>query len=502
MKKYKCIKCNNIIDEEKYNVKNNCEKCGATIDKFELVTESIITDELEAIVESIVETSIEMKGKIVNNNVEDKRVTISDYNNSIMRINEKCINCGQCKKTCENIENIKYDLNICKEPICVGCGQCILNCPAGALVPKYVYRDVKEILDKNEKIVVALTSPAVRVSLGDKFNMEYGANVQGKMVTALKKLGFDYVFDTAFGADLTIMEEVSELIDRINNKKDLPQFTSCCPAWIRHAEIYHPELLNNISTCKSPIGMECSIIKTYFAEKKGIDPAKIITVAITPCTSKKMEAKEYVGNIDYVMTASELTLLLKEEDINIPSLSNSEYDNILGESTGAGIIFGNTGGVCEASMRTLHKILTGHKPKDNFMELKTLRGLKGIKASTIDMEGKKIKVAVVNGISNLEELLKNNLYKKFHFIEVMNCDGGCIGGGGQPLCPITDLIKAKEERITGIYNIDNDKVKRCSYENDDVKELYKSYLNKPLSIESVKLLHTSYTDKSSLLKGK
>ena len=501
MNKYKCKRCGYVVTMDEMPADYICPMCGATKEDFELINDKLIEDDIEAIVESVIESSNEkVDEKIINDNVEDKRVKISDFNPSIMRINEKCINCGQCRKTCENIENISYNLNICKEPICVGCGQCILNCPSGALVPKYVYRDVKEILDANEKIVIALTSPAVRVSMGDHFSMEYGTNVQGKIVNALKKLGFDYVFDTAFGADLTIMEEVSELVNRMNNKKPMPQFTSCCPAWVKYAEIYHPELIENISTCKSPIGMECAIIKSYFAESKGIDPTKIVTVAITPCTSKKMEAREYVGNIDYVMTASELSLLLKEEEINLSSLLEEEYDNVLGESTGAGVMFGNTGGVTEAAMRTLHKMMTGHKPKDDFMELKPLRGLDGIKATSIDMDGKKIKVAIVNGIANLEELLKNDIYKKFHFIEVMNCKGGCIGGGGQPLCAIPQMNEAIQKRIDGLYSIDKNKVKRCSYENEQLKKLYSEYLKKPLSEVSERLLHTSFNDKSSLLK--
>ena len=503
MKKYKCKKCGHIETSDELPYEFICPSCKAAREYFELMEDSLIRDDIEAIVEAVVESSKEEKNeKIINDNIEDKRVKISEYNPAIIRINEKCINCGQCKKTCESVENISYDLNVCKEPICVSCGQCILNCPTGALAPRYVYRDVKDIIDANEKVVIALTSPAVRVSMGENFNMEYGSNVQGKLVTALKKLGFDYVFDTAFGADLTVLEEVSELVDRISNKKIMPQFTSCCPAWVKYAEIYHPELIDNLSTCKSAVDQIAEKFKnTYFAEQKGLDPSKLITVAITPCTSKKMEAREYVGNIDYVLTASEISLLFKEEEINIANLSESNYDSLLGESTGAGIMFGNTGGVMEAAMRTFYKLLTGQKPKSDFMELTPLRGLDDIKTANIDIDGKKVRVAVVNGINNLEEFLKEDYYKKFHFVEVMNCRGGCVGGGGQPLCPIPKLDEVRQKRIDGLYDIEKHKAKRCSFENEEIKKLYKEYLKNPLGEVSKKILHTSFSDKSSLLKA-
>ena len=248
-----------------------------------------------------------------------------------------------------------------------------MNCPTGALVPKYEYREVKNIIDLNEKIVVALISPAVRVSIGEMFEMESGENCEKKLVAALKKLGFDYVFDTAFGADLTILEEVAEFAERLKNKDRLPQFTSCCPAWVKYAEVYHPEILDHISSCKSPIGMQCAIIKNYFTEKKGFEPSKIVTVAITPCTAKKLEAKEYTLNIDHVLTASELSILLKEEDIHLNTLENMEYDSLMGESSGGGVIFGATGGVCESAIRTLYRIITRKNLHLDELSFKNLR---------------------------------------------------------------------------------------------------------------------------------
>ena len=422
MGKYICKLCGYLVDVESISNDYVCPMCGAR--EFEERDETVSSNALDAIIDSVVSEALEVKrDKIINDKEEDKRVRISPNNYAIGRIPEKCINCGQCKKTCENIVNIRYDLNVCKEPICIGCGQCILNCPTGAMIPKYSFRDVKDIINSNEKIVVGIVAPAVRVPIGECFNMEAGVNTEGKLVTALKKSGFDYVFDTAFGADLTILEEVAEFAARLTNKGPLPQFTSCCPAWVKYAEIYHPELLNNLSTCKSPIGMQCAIIKTYFCEQRGIDPSKIVTVAITPCTSKKMEAREYTPNIDYVITASEFGIMLKEEDINFASLGDTPYDRMLGEGSGSGVLFGNSGGVCESAIRTLYRIMTKHNMKKDELVFDELRGFEGIKEATVMIDKYKLRVAVVQQMENLEKLLENDYYKKFHFIEVMNCKG-------------------------------------------------------------------------------
>lgn len=499
MKKFICSNCGYIIEKESLEEDYVCPMCGSLKDKFDVVKNNSY-DNLDAIIDSVLEDALEENvNKIINDNLEDKKVRISDYNHCIVRIPEKCINCGQCKKTCEKTVNLSYDLNKCKEPICIGCGQCILNCPTGALIPKYCYKEVKQIIDANEKIVVALVSPAVRVSFGECFGLSSGENTEGKIVSSLKKVGFDYVFDTAFGADLTILEEVAEFAARLSNNGPMPQFTSCCPAWVKYAEIYHPEILPNLSTCKSPIGMQCAIIKSYFCEQKGIDPNKVITVAITPCTAKKMEARDYTPNIDYVMTCSELSILLKEEDINIDSLTDNPFDTLMGESSGAGVMFGTTGGVCESVIRTLNRIMTKTNLKKDELVFENLRGYEGIKEATITIDKYKLRVAVVQQMANLEELLKDNKYKKYHFIEVMNCKGGCVGGGGQPLCPIKDLDKYRMDRSKGLFDIDSTRAARCAHDNKELKILYKNYLKKPLSEESFKLLHTSYSDKSNLL---
>ena len=503
MRKFVCKKCGHIENINELHEDFVCPVCNSSYEEFNGIEELIAENEIDAIINSVVEDALEIKAsRIVNNVEEDKRVKIADNNPSIARVNEKCINCGQCKKTCENIANITYDLNKCKEPICIGCGQCILNCPTGAMIPKYSYKEVMDIVNKNEKIVVAIIAPAVRVSMGELFGIEPGENVENKVVAGLKQLGFDYVFDTGFGADLTILEEVAEFAARLKNKKLLPQFTSCCPAWVKYAEIYHPELLNNISTCKSPIGMQCAIIKDYFCDKKGFDPAKVVTVAITPCTSKKMEAKEYTLNIDYVVTASELSLLFKEEEIKLNELEDVDFDLMMGESSGAGVIFGTSGGVCESAVRTLYRIMTKKNLGANELNFTELRGFDGIKEATIQIDQYKLRVAVVQGMENLEKILSNNLYKKYHFIEVMNCIGGCVGGGGQPLCQIPKLEEFKQKRSAGLYKIDSKRKIRFAHDNKELKVLYKEYLKKPLSDLSLDLLHTSYSDKSNLLENK
>ena len=503
MKKYVCKVCGYIEEIDLLSENYTCPLCGVSKENFEMVEDNVSDLEIDAVIDSFVEEALEIKSdKIINNVEEDKRVRISENNHCITRINEKCINCGQCKKTCEKVVNISYDLNKCNDPICIGCGQCIMNCPTGSIVPKYSYREVKSIIDLNEKIVVALISPAVRVSIGECFDLESGENYEKKLVTALKKLGFDYVFDTSFGADLTILEEVAEFANRLKNKDRLPQFTSCCPAWIRYAEIYHPELLDNISSCKSPIGMQCSVIKNYFTEKKGFEPSKIVTVAITPCTAKKLEAREYTLNIDYVLTTSELGLLLKEEDIQFSDLGDTEFDLIMGESSGAGVIFGTTGGVCESAIRTLYRIITKNNMELDELSFVDLRGFEGIKEAKIKIGQYELRVAVVQQMENLEKLLEKDRYKKYHFIEVMNCKGGCVGGGGQPLTAIPKLEQIKEKRSNGLYDIDKKRVVRSAHDNKELKLLYKEYLKQPLSEISLKMLHTSYSDKSNLLSDK
>lgn len=430
------------------------------------------------------------------------KIPISIDNPGIQRINERCVNCGVCRNICTNKVGICYQNKMEGNPACINCGQCILNCPMGAITPKYEYQKVKEEILNPKKVTVALISPAVRVSLGELFNIKPGTNVEKKIVNSLKKLGFNYVFDTTFGADLTVVEEANELLSRIKSNTRLPMFSSCCSSWVKYAEIYHPELLENLSSCKSPISMQNTVIKTYFANKNNIDSSDIVTIAITPCTSKKMEIKrKEISDGDYVLTTNELGIFLKEEGINLNDLEEKEFDTLVGNGSGAGVIFGNSGGVSEAIIRTIYHYITGKDPESNLLNYEQVRGLNSIKEACITIDNTKLNIAVVYGLPNLEKLLNNGI-NKYHFIEVMNCPGGCIGGGGQPLVPISKQDEINKLRIAGLYSIDTNKSIRCSYQNKEIKKLYDEYLNNPLSSKSYELLHTTYQDKSELLKEK
>lgn len=486
MKKYRCKICGHIYDDAKEKIKFEdlpddwtCPLCGVPKSMFEEVIEETPTEK----------------------DPDDNRVWISEDNPSIARIEEKCIHCGMCKNTCRNITEIMYDKAKVSAPICVHCGQCILTCPTGALVPKYDYKKVLNYLKDTDYTVIVSTSPAVRVALGDEFGMEPGAFVEGKMVAALKELGFSYVLDTTFGADLTIMEEAQELIERVQKKKNLPQFTSCCPAWVKYAEMYHPEILPNISSTKSPISIQSAIIRTYFTRMYELDPNKIITVALVPCTAKKYEIKRSeLSSMDYCITTTELAMMVRECNINFKELKEKEYDSILSKGSGAGVIFGNSGGVMEAALRTAYFFLTNQKAPDNFYALSEVRGLDGIKTATIDLAGIPIKVAAVAGLKNIEQLLPT--MKDYTFIEVMNCPGGCVGGGGQPLVAVGKLESFREARIKSLYQNDAELNIRNSYDNPDIIKIYESFLECPNSKLAEELLHTVYEDKSHLVKEK
>ena len=326
----------------------------------------------------------------------DVRVPIDSDNPSIMRHEEKCIKCGQCKNICKDYISVlgTYSLAETKDrAVCINCGQCANVCPVESITETYEYQQVREAVKDPEKIVIVSTSPSVRAALGEEFGTEEGMFVQGKMVALLRALGVDYVLDTNFSADLTIMEEASELIERITKgTKPLPQFTSCCPAWVKFAEIYYPELLDHISTAKSPIGMQGPTIKTYFAKLMGIDPEKIVNVALTPCTAKKFEirreemkdagisyGKEDMRDMDHVITTREAALWAKEEEIDFLSLEDSDFDQFMGEGSGAGVIFGNSGGVMEAALRTAYEFITKEKAPDILYDLKPVRGMEGVK---------------------------------------------------------------------------------------------------------------------------
>ena len=447
------------------------------------------------------------------------RVPIEADNPSIVRNESLCVKCGQCRNVCTSPIGVlgTYALEQTGDrAICIHCGQCANVCPVDSITEVYEYPEVKAAVEDKDKIVIVSTSPSVRVALGEEFGLPKGAFVQGKMVALLRALGVDYVLDTNFAADLTIVEEASELLARITGETDkpLPQFTSCCPAWVKFAETYYPELLPHISTAKSPIGMQGPTIKTYFAQKMGIDPRKIVNVALTPCTAKKFEIRREEMNaagqkldipelrdMDNVITTRELALWAKEAGIDFVSLEDSDFDKLMGEASGAGVIFGNTGGVMEAALRTAYAYLTGEQPPKEILRLEPVRGYAGLREASVEIAGRVIKVAVIHGTENVRKLIAGGI-EKYHFIEVMTCPGGCIGGGGQPKDFAYDADAARKARIEGLYERDTEMELQLSHENKEIKQLYQEFYDAPLSELAESMLHTTYQDRSAdLTKG-
>lgn len=452
----------------------------------------------------------------------DIRVAIEKDNPSICRHEELCIKCGLCKNICTDYIGVNghYSLENTNDiAVCINCGQCANVCPVSSITEVYDYKKIQNIIEKdNDKIIIFSTSPAVRISLGEEFGIDDGTFVEGKMVSLLRKLGGNYILDTNFAADLTIIEEASELLDRIqNNTKPLPQFTSCCPAWVKYAETYHPDMLDHLSTAKSPIGMQGPTIKTYFAKKMGIDPTKIINIAVTPCTAKKFEIKreemnasgkyyniDNMRDMDYVITTRELAIWTKEKNIDFSNLEDRMFDKLMGEASGAGVIFANTGGVMEAALRTSYFYLTGKNPPDHFYDLEEVRGMEGIKEATLTINNIDINIAVIYGTKNASQFIEKlkTSDKNYHFIEVMTCPGGCIGGGGQPKDMEFKGDTLREKRINGLYKRDAQLKLRSSHENEEIKALYKDFYGKPLSELAEKMLHTIYFNRSTDLGGK
>lgn len=436
---------------------------------------------------------------------------IDDSSPSIYRDLSKCINCRRCVATCAKVQGVDA-LGVAERgfetvvvpaqnnPIadisCVNCGQCVYVCPTGALAEVSHRSRVVEALNDDDMHVVVQTAPAVRFALGESFDIEVGTNVQGKMVAALRQLGFDKVFDTDFTADLTIMEEGTELISRIKEDGVLPLITSCSPGWIKYIEHFYPDLLPHLSTCKSPQQMFGALAKTFYAEKYNFDPEKIYSVSIMPCTAKKFEIERPgmdssgYQDVDAVLTTRELAKLIKSSGIDLKTLPDQEYDDPLGISTGAGVIFGSTGGVMEAALRTAYEILTEETLEE--LDFEELRGIKGVKYASVEIGEMDVKVAVAHSLIEAKRLmdkLKNNEIDDIHFIEVMACPGGCIGGGGQPRSTDPNIIK---KRMQGVYETDKNMKVRKSHENPAVKEIYEDFLGEPNSHIAHKLLHTSY----------
>ena len=447
----------------------------------------------------------------------DIRVPIERDNPSICRDEEKCIRCGMCKEVCTKDIGVHGTYTFEQtggKAVCIHCGQCANVCPVDSITERREYLKVQEAVEDPDSVVIVTTSPSVRVSLGEAFGMKAGSFVEGKMVALLRSLGVDYVLDTNFAADLTIVEEASELIERIQSGHGVfPQFTSCCPAWVRYVEMYVPDLIPNLSTAKSPIGMQGPTVKTYFAEKMGIDPARIVNVALTPCTAKKAEIQrdemnaagrklgdETMRDMDVVITTRELALWAKERGIDFNTLEDSSYDSYLSEASGAGVIFGNTGGVMEAAVRTTYEFLTKTQAPETLFHLEPVRGYDGIREADLQINDLSVKVAVVYGTANARKLIERIRRGEcdYHFVEVMTCPGGCIGGGGQIKDLSRDQDEVRKERIRGLYSRDEAMTLRKSHENPSILKVYEEYYGHPLSPLAEEMLHTYYTDRSEI----
>ena len=447
------------------------------------------------------------KGEVIQYDFDDSAA-------HMIRNNNKCILCRRCIAACDNQgvsvigANARgFDTHVSSafdkdlaDVSCISCGQCIVNCPTGAIVEKDDTAKVLEAINDPEKFVIVNTAPSIRATLGEAFGMHIGTNVEGKMVAALRRLGFDKVFDTDFAADLTIMEEATELVERVKNGGVLPMITYCSPGWIKYCEHYYPELIPHLSTCKSPQQMFGATMKTYYAEKMGIDPKNMVVVGIMPCTAKKFETKRAdqsaagVPDVDIALTTRELARMIESAGIYFNHLPDEEFDQPFGESTGAGTIFGATGGVMEAALRTAVKLITGEEaPSPDFEEV---RGMKNIKEADYKVGDLDVKVAVASGTKNAKVLMDKikSGEADYLFIEIMGCPGGCINGGGQPIqhAVVRNFVDLKARRAAALYDDDKKDSKRLSHENTAVQKLYDEYLEKPGSHKAHEVLHTSY----------
>ncbi|MEA1873453.1 MAG: NADH-dependent [FeFe] hydrogenase, group A6 [Bacteroidota bacterium] len=462
--------------------------------------------------------------------VDYKDYTIDDFSPSIIKDDSKCIRCQRCVRTCTEMQSVSALAVVNKgehqkiatfldksmhSVVCTNCGQCVVHCPTGALVEKNYIDQVWDVINDPELHVVVQTAPAVRIGLGESLDLSPGNRVTGKMVSALRRLGFNSVLDTDFSADLTIMEEGTELLTRLKKvllDKDtetaLPMTTSCSPGWVKFIEHKYPEFLPNVSSCKSPQQMFGALAKTFYAQKKGLKAEKIVSVSIMPCTAKKYEANRPemrdsgFQDVDYVLTTRELAMMIRQAGIEFASLPDEKYDSIMGDSSGAGVIFGATGGVMEAALRTAYEIVTGREVPFENLDILPVRGLKGVKEAKVlienvkpewgFLEGAELSCAIAHGLANAKKLMDKvkSGEMNYHFIEIMACPGGCLGGGGQPM-PVNKEIR--EARMKAIYEEDSSLPIRKSHENPEVAALYEQFLGEPLGHKSHELLHTHYT---------
>ncbi|TCO09718.1 NADH-dependent [FeFe] hydrogenase, group A6 [Natronoflexus pectinivorans] len=464
------------------------------------------------------------------NLVPFKEYTIDYYSPSIIKDDSKCIRCQRCVRTCDQLQNIGA-LTVSKkgsemkistffekpiyQVVCTNCGQCVNRCPTGALTEKNYVEEVWSAINDVKKYVVVQTAPAVRIALGEALGVDPGEIVTGKMVAALRRLGFNSVLDTDFTADLTIIEEGHELLQRLKKalkEKDknvrLPMTTSCSPGWIKFIEHIFPDFLPNLSSAKSPQQMFGALAKTFFANKIGVDPASMVSVSVMPCTAKKFEANRPemfssgYQDVDYVLTTRELALMIKQAGIDFKSLADDTYDSIMGESSGAAVIFGATGGVMEAALRTVYEVVTGREVPFEGLNITPVRGMEGVREATVKiektlpewdfLEGVEVKTCVAHGLANAKKVMESvkDGSANYHFIEIMACPGGCLGGGGQPIPTSPEIRKV---RSSAIYREDTHKTIRKSHENPEVVKVYKEFLGEPLGHESHRLLHTHYT---------
>lgn len=440
-----------------------------------------------------------------------KALPLDDCNGAIVRDPSKCIQCGRCTEMCQEVQTVgaittanrsmSYDVTTAfgkklRETTCVYCGQCTTVCPVGAL---YEHDDTAKVwaaLADPEKHVIVQTAPSVRVAIGDEFGLPAGTFSEGHMVAALRRIGFDKVFDTNWSADVTIMEEGHELIHRLTNKGVLPMITSCSPGWIKFIETFYPDMLPHLSTAKSPQQMFGALVKTFYAEKAGIDPAKIVSVSVMPCTAKKIEAARPEMNdsgyrdVDIVITTRELARMIRRKGLDFCALPEERFDDPMGEASGAGVIFGTSGGVMEAALRTVYEVVTKKELKS--LDFKAVRGHQDMKAAEVDLDGTPVKVVVVSGLKNARKILREIREGKadYQFVEVMCCPGGCVGGGGQP---VGTVRKTKANRMDGLYTADRKMDIRQSHKNPAVITMYKDYLGEPLGEKAHHLLHTHYT---------
>ena len=471
------------------------------------------TCELQALANEMNVTEIEFQGTHIVK-------TIDELSPSVVRDNNKCILCRRCVAACAKtqgvcaigVQNRGFKSEIGSEfgkslgeVACINCGQCIAACPTGALTEKDATKEVWAALNDPKKFVVFQPAPAVRVAIGEEFGMPIGTRCTGKLAAARRRLGADRVFDVDFGADLTIMEEGTELLQRIQNGGVLPMITSCSPGWIKFCEHFYPEFIPNLSTCKSPNQMQGAVTKTYFAEKNGLDPRDIFVVSVMPCTAKKFEiqrpemGRDGYRDVDANLTTRELARMIRQAGIDFVHLPDEEFDDVLGESTGAAVIFGVTGGVMEAALRTVADILTKQDLKE--IEYQDVRGLTGIKEATVSVAGMDVKVAVAHGTANAAKLLDaiKAGEKTYHFIEIMGCPGGCVTGGGQPIVDARTryFIDPKAARAAATYDEDEAMTIRKSHENPAIKKIYEEFLGEPCGHKSHELLHTHYVDRSA-----